>query len=89
MNGPLKMRSNTHARTHARTHAHSVSPLRAHGRHTAQTRARTCAQSHAHTRTHDRFIAYFALVAMAGYSLIIGWELVKQWLPSEELPTFL
>jgi hypothetical protein len=33
--------------------------------------------------------AIFALVAMAGYSSIIGWELIKQWLPSEELPSFL
>jgi hypothetical protein len=39
--------------------------------------------------TQDRFIAYFALVAMAGYSLIIGWELIKQWLASDEVPTFL
>ena len=28
-------------------------------------------------------------VAMAGYSCIIGWELVKQWLPGEDLPSFL
>ena len=37
----------------------------------------------------DKFIPIFALVAMAGYSSIIGWELVKQWLPSEQYDSFL